>query len=389
MGGKLYVGVGGTAAKVKKLYVGVNGVARKVKKLYVGVNGIARKVFGGGTFVYDGEATTLEKSKLLMWSASTPSYCFFFGGFSGSNYYKDVEAYNSSLTKTVKAPGAYSTAAYNGGGVWLQGSTGEKVIFGGGKSGSSAWTSAMRIINSSLTFSTVSALNKERAQMGTAYVGSYGIFFCGFDGTSTSVACKTVDFYDDSGTHTYDTVLVRQEYSRGCSLPNHAVFNGWQGGTNFRDYAYDSSKTLTTLSGCGISRTNYESAVVGGYALFAGGNDSLTDKVIVYNDSLTLSYASDLSEARYYLASASLNGLAIFVGGITGGTPSSPTTTATANQYDDSLTMKIIDSMTYPKYEFAGGAIGDYLLFAGGYRQNLQIGYTLASTNVEKYKYTE
>ena len=37
-----YMGVGGTARKVKKMYIGVNGVARKVKKAYIGVGGVAR-----------------------------------------------------------------------------------------------------------------------------------------------------------------------------------------------------------------------------------------------------------------------------------------------------------------------------------------------------------
>ena len=38
-----YIGVDGTARKIKGLYVGVNGVARKIKAAYVGVNGIARQ----------------------------------------------------------------------------------------------------------------------------------------------------------------------------------------------------------------------------------------------------------------------------------------------------------------------------------------------------------
>lgn len=42
MATNVYVGVGGTARKIKEMYVGVNGTARKVKKGYVGVNGKAR-----------------------------------------------------------------------------------------------------------------------------------------------------------------------------------------------------------------------------------------------------------------------------------------------------------------------------------------------------------
>lgn len=35
-----WIGVGGTARRVKRLYVGVNGTARRVRKGYVGVNGL-------------------------------------------------------------------------------------------------------------------------------------------------------------------------------------------------------------------------------------------------------------------------------------------------------------------------------------------------------------
>lgn len=43
-----YMGVGGTARKVKKMYIGVNGVARKVKKAYIGVGGVAKLFYSSG-----------------------------------------------------------------------------------------------------------------------------------------------------------------------------------------------------------------------------------------------------------------------------------------------------------------------------------------------------
>lgn len=43
-----YMGVGGTARKVKKMYIGVNGTARKVKKAYIGVGGVARLFYSSG-----------------------------------------------------------------------------------------------------------------------------------------------------------------------------------------------------------------------------------------------------------------------------------------------------------------------------------------------------
>ncbi len=45
MANRAYIGVSGTARRVKKLYTGVNGKARKVRRGYVGVNGKARLFF--------------------------------------------------------------------------------------------------------------------------------------------------------------------------------------------------------------------------------------------------------------------------------------------------------------------------------------------------------
>ena len=43
-----YVGVSGTAKKIKNIYVGVNGVPKKVVKGYVGVNGVPKVFWTGG-----------------------------------------------------------------------------------------------------------------------------------------------------------------------------------------------------------------------------------------------------------------------------------------------------------------------------------------------------
>ena len=43
---ELYVGVDGTARRVKAMYVGVDGIARKVTNAYIGIDGLARQFFG-------------------------------------------------------------------------------------------------------------------------------------------------------------------------------------------------------------------------------------------------------------------------------------------------------------------------------------------------------
>ena len=46
-----YIGIGGTARKVKGIYIGVDGVARRVKKAYIGVDGVARLCYSEDTSV--------------------------------------------------------------------------------------------------------------------------------------------------------------------------------------------------------------------------------------------------------------------------------------------------------------------------------------------------
>ena len=48
MAKSIYLGVAGTAHKVKKMYTSIDGKARKVKKGYIGVNGVARQFYSAG-----------------------------------------------------------------------------------------------------------------------------------------------------------------------------------------------------------------------------------------------------------------------------------------------------------------------------------------------------
>lgn len=52
-----YIGIGGTAKKIKNIYIGVGGVAKKVKKAYIGVGGVAKLWYTSesviGTWVFN------------------------------------------------------------------------------------------------------------------------------------------------------------------------------------------------------------------------------------------------------------------------------------------------------------------------------------------------
>lgn len=61
-----FVGVGGTARKIKAVYVGVDGVARKITKAYVGVDGVARPCFSSRTTI-----TSLGQVASYPWGSAT------------------------------------------------------------------------------------------------------------------------------------------------------------------------------------------------------------------------------------------------------------------------------------------------------------------------------
>ena len=108
-----YVGIGGTAKKVKKIYVGVGGVAKKVKKAYIGVGGVAKLWFnsspvltkstasialsGGRAGTYARNRGTVFNNQAILSS----------GAANTSNAY--IELISASLTKTsLKSSGTYT-----------------------------------------------------------------------------------------------------------------------------------------------------------------------------------------------------------------------------------------------------------------------------------------
>ena len=107
-----YIGIGGTAKKIKNIYIGVNGVAKQVKKAYIGVGGVAKQWYSsapsladlfadavriGGVGKYSSSGSTYLQMSLSGIDTSTPYYCFF---TVGDNY--EISKFVGS-TKTVLA----------------------------------------------------------------------------------------------------------------------------------------------------------------------------------------------------------------------------------------------------------------------------------------------
>lgn len=358
MGGKLYVGVSGTARRVKKMYVGVNGVARKVKKLYVGVNGIARKVFGGGIVYIGTTADGMSAAGRFYRATCNANYAMFAGRG------QTVCAYNSSLTLNTTASLLYKTdypAATH---------IGNYALFAGGLYYSnSEYLKKVNAFNLSLTRSNPSDLtaNNPYKSSGT-HIGNYAIIFGSYSGLGGAKA----DCYNTSLTRSSaaSSVSFGTIYDGAATHNNtYAVFAGGWNGSDYRDsvYAFDSSLTLSQPSVLSVAKKQFAAAHAGEYALFAGGKTSNSNSNVVeaYNDSLTKTTPTALSQYKYDLGGTAIAGgeYAMFGGGYWGGSPS---TSDVVEAYDTGLVKTIETSLSLYGTVYGATHIGDYALFGGG-----------------------
>lgn len=121
---------------------------------------------------------------------------------------------------------------------------------------------------------------------------------------------------------------------------------------------------------CG--RHYHGSAAIEGYALFAGGEERTTSgsqflwSTDVYNASLTLSRAPNLSDPGGVLnmGAAVVGNYALFAGGMADGRGNA---SVKVNVYDTSLTHTMATNLSGKPREYVRGAsVGNYALFAGG-----------------------
>lgn len=83
-----------------------------------------------------------------------------------------------------------------------------------------------------------------------------------------------------------------------------------------------------------------------------------------YDASLTRSTAVELSSAKTALASATVGEYAMFAGGYKGN--SDAAYVATVDAYNTALTKTTMPDLSVGRYGLASAVIGDYALFAGG-----------------------
>lgn len=298
----------------------VLSVARRIKKAYIGIGGIARPWFTGGELAYYGKATNLSAARYWFDATTVGDYALFGGGSTGSDS-AVVDAYTKSLTR-----------------------------------------------------STPTVLSLARYGLTAVTVGDYGLF-CGgiYSGTSGTSVTGTVDAYDKSLTRSSPTWIGFTSYElTSVAIGEYAIIAG---GSNFTKSlsavtAYDKSLTrLTSVTHLSYITQNFAAVKVGGYALFAGGyyedgsgNYGYRNIVTVYNESLTKSSASNLSVSRCNLAGAVIGRYAIFAGGDS----ASYTYASNVDTYDISLTHTTLDDLPLGRRYLGAATLGDYAIFGPG-----------------------
>lgn len=391
-----YVGVNGKARKLRAIYVGVNGKARSVKAVYVGVNGKARLCWRRpGVYKHTGALDPLTIARYNLKAAHVgDKYALFAGGYTGSRYKADVDAYSSELVHTN--PSSLISLSSNG----FAASNGKRAFFCGGVLSSTSLNDAVNYYGDALTRNSAVKLSTARYRGASASVGNYVLFAGGDAATPASsgiTPSKVVDGYSVNlhvGKMSSVAPLSSETYNlAGASLNGkYALFAG--GATSRNDlkivHAYDSSLTKTKMgssSSLRVARHSLTGGSVGKYAIFVGGSSySITSGTTThgfaysdaYNDSLTKVTIKDIPYQETDKSAASLynNKYVLFFGGYTRSNSKSDVVV----MYDENLTMTYPSSlkMSYSANYMDSTCVGNYIITAGGLDSSAAVKYSNA-----------
>lgn len=171
----------------------------------------------------------------------------------------------------------------------------------------------------------------------------------------------------------------------GAYNSNYALFGGGDpSGGNIVD-AYNASLVRTTATPFDTNTYYHSGASIGSFALFAGGNKSISN-VSAYNNELTKSNPTALSAGRRWMGVGINDSYAVFAGGRSG----SATYHNTVDAYNNSLVRTNPTGLAVKRYNTAGAYNGEYIVFVGGSEEYAADAYNKSLTRVSaptnKYK---
>ena len=365
----IYLGIESLSRKVKKMYLGIEGVARKVKKGYVGVNGLARLFFSGKIEPYEnGTTTPLQVKRKKAVAGPIGNYLVIIGGAEDDQNVVDV--YDKDLVHS-----SYTSNLVTGS--WVAGKEAtipdKYAVFGAWDYSGSGGSPYGTAVSPELVHTRIN-MQSSRYDAAAAEVGSVALFAGGEDEGGNTVEGFTEDLTSVSCPH-----LGRSYWALGGSaIPEYAIFGPGRVNNNFfRDtYAYSPDLVMTQgpnadqSAYCATAHTDDHVIIAGGAEWSMGSMKGYVPYVCAIDASLTKTSLEDLDFETYggemydgYMANAasvSFLGLALFQ------------KQKKVQMYDSELVRLQFLSIEPSYRERAGGAVGDYALFAGGRRVDVK-----------------
>lgn len=356
------------------------GIARKIKKAYIGISGVARPCWAGGELAYYGTVTALTSERCRLAATNNQNYALFGGGFiensDGYNYLASVNAYNKQLIQTTATKLPYGTCDL------AATSIGEYALFGGGY-GHQTYVTAY---NASLVQSLPDALSSEMNICSATSIGDYALFGGGSKDPSL------VEAYNSSLVKcTIDRLSTKRNNLAATSIGDYALFGGghdtiYVKGSNVVD-AYNKALVRSTpiafsVDNCdtGFPSAHYLSATSNSnYALFGGigvSGEGYYNIVNAYNASLVRSVPDILSDSRGGASATSIGEYALFAGGYRYSN-SVYAANSGVDAYNSNLVKSNPDGLSNGRFFSAATSIGDYALFGGG---SARTGHTFYNT---------
>ena len=256
---------------------------------------------------------------------------------------------------------ALSTARYD----VRTATVGNYALFAGGLKPGLFSVKTVDAYNTSLTKSTPAEMKYERGYHASAAIGGYALFACGEERTTSgSQFMSSIEVY--SASLTLSRAPDMSDYGRlnmgAAVVGNYALFAGGManglGDASVKVDAYDTSLTHTMATNLnGKPRECVRGASVGNYALFAGGKDTYYGyyNVDAYDASLTRTAAPYLDFFKNRDAAATVGNHAVFVGDL-----------RSADIYDASLTRTSAAILSTERTGLAATTVGNYAIFSGG-----------------------
>lgn len=219
---------------------------------------------------------SLEVGKNYLGTTNFKGNAVICGGYDGSSRYKTVEVFDENLTKSLYE---MSTAKSHVGATFNN----RYAIVAGGrtKTSSSGTQATAEAFDETFTCVEIASLTESRYSPTCAHVGDFAIFAGGYDKT-------LVEAYDSNLTRVDVAGLLYSSYSEQATaeVEGYAIFfNATTTGATppVSILVYDELLVQTQLTAPTDKRAYVGGAVVGDYALFAGGYDAKSSGATTYN----------------------------------------------------------------------------------------------------------